>query len=115
MEQGADMPEFGISAQGVSTFFLNGELDLATASLFETTVVEAVERGGPITLDMTAVSFVDSSGLRSIVRLVNALPSGCIILHGVREEVAKVIALVGLEQALPNLYVLPCAVKATEP
>ncbi|MDQ4109359.1 MAG: STAS domain-containing protein [Actinomycetota bacterium] len=88
-------------------FFLQGELDLATAPLLNTAIHPAVTRGGPIILDFNDVAFVDSTGVAAIVSALKALPSGCIILHGVHNGVQKVVDLMGVGQA-PNLHVIPC-------
>jgi anti-anti-sigma factor len=101
------MPNFGITTEGSRMFFLEGELDVATIPLMHTAIGEAVSRGGPITIDMSDVSFVDSSGVGAILNYVNALPSGCIVLHGVHDGVGKVMDLMGVNQA-ESLHVIPC-------
>jgi anti-anti-sigma factor len=101
------MPNFGISSDGPRMFFLQGELDLAAAPLLNTAIEPAVARGGPITLDFGDVTFVDSTGVAAIVSALKALPSGCIILHGVHNGVQKVVDLMGVGQA-PDLHVIPC-------
>ena len=83
------MPNFGITTEGPRMFFLEGELDVATIPLLHTAIGGAVSRGGPLTIDMSDVSFVDSSGVGAILNYVNALPSGCIVLHGVHDGVGK--------------------------
>jgi anti-anti-sigma factor len=89
-------------------FFLSGELDLATLPLMETAIAPAVAKGGPITLDLSDLKFIDSSGVGSIIRNVRDLPSGCIILHGVRNAVQRILELMGVKSE--NLHVIPCTV-----
>jgi anti-sigma B factor antagonist len=101
------MPNFGMSSDGQRMFFLQGELDLATVPLMNTAIEAAVARGGPITLDFGDVTFVDSTGVAAILSALRALPSGCLILHGVHNGVQKVVDLMGVGQA-PNLHVIPC-------
>jgi anti-sigma B factor antagonist len=43
-----------------------GELDAASASILATALDEATEAGAGIALDLSGVSFIDSSGLRVI-------------------------------------------------
>ena len=100
-------PNFGITSDGPRMFCLEGELDLATAPLMTTAIEAAVHRGGPITLDFGDVTFVDSTGVVAILSALKALPSGCIILHGVHNGVQMVVDLMGVGQA-PNLHVIPC-------
>lgn len=102
------MTDFGITSDGPRMFFLSGELDLATLPLMETAIAPAVAKGGPITLDLGNLAFIDSSGVGSIVRSVKALPSGCIILHGVRGAAQKVLEIMGVKAE--NLHVIPCTV-----
>jgi anti-sigma B factor antagonist len=102
------MQGFEISSDGTTTFFLRGELDMATVPSFESAIATAVARGGPITLDMDGLSFIDSTGLHALVRALKALPSGCVILHGVHGPVERAIELVGIEQAA-NLHIIPCS------
>lgn len=61
------MPNFGISSDGSRMFLLEGELDMATAPLMTTAIDPAVTRGGPFTLDLSDVTFVDSTGVAAYV------------------------------------------------
>jgi hypothetical protein len=53
------------SSHGASTFFLAGELDVGTAPLLSDTIRAAVARGGPITLDLSNMTFIDSAGVQT--------------------------------------------------
>jgi anti-sigma B factor antagonist len=101
------MADFGIS-QGSPTFFLAGEIDLATAPIIEAAIGDAVASGGPITLDVSQVSFLDSSGIGIIVAALKHLPSGCIVLHGVVPHVQRALDLTGVTE-IPNLHTIPCS------
>ena len=105
------MTDFAITSDGPRMFFLSGELDLATLPLMESTIAPAIAKGGPITLDLSDLKFIDSSGVGSILRSLKDLPSGCIILHGVRNTAQKVLEIMGVK-SLENLHVIPCAVLA---
>jgi anti-anti-sigma factor len=102
------MTDFAITSDGPRMFFLSGELDLATLPLMESTIASAVAKGGPITLDLSDLTFIDSSGVGSILGHLKALPSGCIILHGVRSAVLRVVEVMGIQ--LETLHVIPCTV-----
>jgi anti-anti-sigma factor len=102
------MADFAITSDGHRMFFLSGELDLATLPLMETTIAPAVAKGGPVTIDPSHLTFIDSSGVGSIVRSLKDLPSGCIILHGVRGAAQKILAIMGVKAE--NLHVIPCTV-----
>jgi anti-anti-sigma factor len=100
---------FGITAHGSTQFSLKGELDLATAPLMTLAIADAAFRGGPITMDMTDVTFMDSTSVEAIVRLARALPSGCILLHGLQVRVGRVMDIMGVGDAPPNLHMIPCS------
>jgi anti-anti-sigma factor len=86
---------FIVAPVGPNTFFLGGELDMETAPALEQAVLPSAEAGGPIVLDLSAVSFVDSTGLRAFLRIAQALGDrGCVILHAPRERVRRVLDLV---------------------
>jgi anti-sigma B factor antagonist len=108
LEKGSEMADFGITAQGPNMFFLSGELDVATVPIMNVAIADAVSRGGPITIDMTDLTFMDSSGVGAIIGSVKALPTGCIVLHGAHDGVGKVLDLMGVDRAVPNLHILSC-------
>lgn len=99
-----------IVGHGPSTFSLMGEIDLASAPDLDAMLIQATTMDGPLVLDVTAVGFMDSSGVRSVLGALKSKPSGCIVLHGVREGPAKVLRLTGLDQ-VPALHLIPCDVE----
>ena len=102
------MTDFAVTSDGHRMFFFSGELDLASLPLMETTIAPAIAKGGPVTIDLSDLKFIDSSGVGSIIRSLKDLPSGCIILHGVRGGAQKVLELMGVRAE--NLHVIPCTV-----
>ena len=64
----------------------------------------------PCTVDMRPLKFMDSSGVQTIVAAAKLrTPEACIVLHGVHDQLQKVVELTGIE-VLPNLHVIPCTV-----
>jgi anti-sigma B factor antagonist len=108
-EKGSTMGDFGITAHGPRMFFLSGELDTATVPIMNVAIADAVSRGGPITIDMADLTFMDSSGVGAIIGSAKTLPTGCIVLHGAHDGVGKVLDLMGVDRAIPNLHVIPCS------
>jgi anti-sigma B factor antagonist len=78
---------------------IRGEIDLATAPELEAQVIQAFE-GGPssVVLDLTALTFIDSSGLRALVSLSNhARDRGAsLALKNVPRHAQRVLDLTGL-------------------
>jgi anti-anti-sigma factor len=101
------MADFQVHSDGPSTLFLSGELDLATLPTFE--MAMAAVSDGPITLDISRMTFMDSKGAGAIAKASEKLSSGCIILHGVGVEVRRVIDILALEK-MSKLHVVPCDV-----
>lgn len=99
---------FDIVRYGPNMYFVGGELDMATAPMLEAALEESVARGGVILVDMSAVGFVDSMGIRGIIKLARRLRTGCVVLHGVQERVSQVFELVRLVDQ-PNIHVDACA------
>jgi anti-anti-sigma factor len=102
------MADFGITATGSSTFALSGELDLATVPLVEVAIRDTVGRDGSMLLDVTFVTFADSSGIGALLRSAQALSTGCLVLHGVQDGVGRVIDIMGVGNGVPNFHVIPC-------
>jgi anti-anti-sigma factor len=102
------MPNFEITPDGHG-FIVTGELDLANAREFAAAFREALPVGGPCTVDMRPLRFMDSSGIQTIVAAAKLAPDACIVLHGVHDEVQKVVEMTSIE-AMPNLHVIPCTV-----
>jgi anti-anti-sigma factor len=102
------MTDFGIRADGPHMFSVSGELDIATVPLMNVAIAHAVSQGGPITIDVSFLTFMDSTGVGAILKSAKELASGCIVLHGVHDEVGRVIELMGVDGARQNLHVIPC-------
>ena len=65
-----DTPSFSIEVSeeaGSVTVTAVGEIDVATAPEVERQLLEHIEAGAAVTLDLHGVSFIDSSGLRALV------------------------------------------------
>jgi len=88
---------------------LSGELDFANAVEFAAALRENIPIGGPVTVDMRKLKFMDSTGIQAIVAAAKVSPEACIILHGVHDEVQKIVTITGIDRA-PNLHVIPCTI-----
>jgi anti-sigma B factor antagonist len=82
---------------------LRGELDLAGAQLFEETIEQLATAGaGRVILDLRELEFLDSSGLRLIMRLHKQLGQASAELLLVRgpNSVQRIFALTRVDQVL---------------
>ena len=103
------MSAFEVRFNGCGTFVLRGELDLATVRLLNVALADAVADGGMITLDMSAVTLMDSSGAHALVDAATRLPLGSLTVYGPQRQVRQVFRILGIEHA-PNLSFFPSIV-----
>ena len=81
----------------------HGELDLATVGTLEAEIDELVATGfTTIVLDLRALSFIDSTGLRLIIKQ-SRRPDGSVRLIDGSEPVARIFDLTGVRATLPFL------------
>jgi anti-anti-sigma factor len=85
----------------VAVAAFDGELDLATIEAFEEAVASVGE--GPIVIDLTAVRFIDSSGIHGIVRARQARAErgvAAALVVAPRSAVDRVLEMSGLRESL---------------
>lgn len=103
---------FEIVQFGPNMYFIGGELDMATSPRLEDAVRPSVEAGGPLVLDLSAVSFLDSTGVRAIISIARALGSrGCVLLHAPQPRVGRVLDIVRIGD-MANIHVEACSLIA---
>jgi anti-sigma B factor antagonist len=104
----ADVPSFELVVEpGESevTFVPRGELDLATAPELEDKVLDALRDGSrTVILDLRELTFMDSTGVRTIVAAhQTAGDSGCglrVVRPPRDSAVSRVIEISGIDEAL---------------
>ena len=90
-----------------------GEIDLSTSDQLDAAVVEALaQETAHLTLDLSEVTFLDSSGLGVIVKALKRAKEGTIVFDvvAVNDRVIKVFKLTGLDSVLeiyPTLDAVP--------
>jgi anti-anti-sigma factor len=90
---------------GATVATLIGELDLPAADASYEEIDAAARDSGALVLDLSQLTFIDSSGLRLVVRLNVSAGEGAFTLSIVQgpENVQQVFEIVGLLDALPFL------------
>jgi anti-anti-sigma factor len=87
------------------TFRVSGELDISNAEDLLETLVEPLRSEGDVTLDISGLRFVDSSGIRVLLQAARDLEGrGWLVMRDPQPAVLRVIELMGLER-LQNLRV----------
>lgn len=95
-----------------------GELDIATADALRDPVEEALEASGAVILELSALEFIDSVGIWTLVRLCQrALRSDrrFAVVHGAHDQVERVFELTGLNQHVPIFTSLELALESLGP
>jgi len=88
-----------------------GDIDMATADAFASALEPSIAQGGPVPIDLSGVSFMDSTGVYVLVEAAAALGDrGCIIVHGAHDGVAKLFELTGLANTRGNIHIVGCSV-----
>jgi anti-sigma B factor antagonist len=76
---------------------LTGELDLLVYEKADIALSPLFEAPGDVTLDVSDLTFIDSSGIRLLVRLEQAIRDrGVLHLRGASAHVARVFQVAGL-------------------
>ena len=110
LNQGAGGPEkspaFTVriepSANGSSVVALSGELDLSTIPRMEPALLEQIRQRTAVLVDLTDLSFIDSSGIGVLIRAFresNGNPMH--VLVGPGSQVERVFQVAGMADAMP--------------
>ena len=100
-------PSFRVEpGDGERVLVLIGELDMASTDTLST-AIDDVRGSGDITLDMHRLTFIDSSGIRALHRAAQGTAGGRLVLSRPTPAVSRVLDLVGLTEASPNVVVRP--------
>jgi anti-sigma B factor antagonist len=90
---------FHVELDGLLSARLIGELDLSSYDAATASLSPLFEAAGDVVLDMSELSFVDSSGIRLFIRLHQALHDrGGLILRSPTPHVARVLEIAGLPE-----------------
>ncbi len=103
------------SDRDVDVAVLSGELDMGTVSVVKDALMQALGEGRTrLLIDLSDVSFIDSSGLSVFVTALRESRSrgGCVGLLKPQAVVRSVIELTRLDQALPIFEDVTEAVEA---
>jgi anti-sigma B factor antagonist len=90
---------FHVELDGERAARLRGELDVAAYDDAAAAAAPLFEAAGDVTLDLSDLSFVDSSGIRLFIRLHKALDGrGVLILRSPTAHVAYILEIAGLPE-----------------
>ncbi len=92
---------YSVTQQGdITTVFLSGDVDLERSPMARKVLLETVDQGQNLMVDMSAVNYIDSSGVASLVEALQASKKKNLefSLTDVSEPALKVFKLARLEK-----------------
>ena len=94
-----------LSIEQGSSIRLSGELDLSSAPELDRVLETAVEHGGAVLVDLSELTFMDSTGINAFLKAALSLSGrGCLVLHGEQDRVRRILDLVGADGSIHNLH-----------
>lgn len=96
-------------SEGQHIAVAESRLDAAVATEFKDALRRAMQGGqGPVTLDLSQVLFMDSSGLGAVIAVLKAMPQGrALRLCGLTPNVARVFRLTRMDSVFTILDAAP--------
>ena len=90
-------------AGGQTTVHLTGVLDMSTVGLLRETIEPLLRDGADVVVDLSEVTFCDSTGLGAIVTLHRraGMDEATFALRSPRQRVAAVLKMTGVDQVVP--------------
>jgi anti-anti-sigma factor len=85
------------------TLYVSGELDIATASMLERTVAGTLDgQGGEFRLDVSAMTFMDSTGAQALLHVHNRVESldRRLVIVSPTRLVRRVLEIMGLDRVI---------------
>lgn len=97
-----DSPAFSVETldeTGTTVVRATGEIDVATAPQIEARLLALIDEGGPVSLDLNDVTFIDSSGLRALVTARQKADENSVefLLAGRSPAVDRLLEVTGLD------------------
>jgi anti-sigma B factor antagonist len=86
---------FEIRADHDGVLWLSGELDLEQMDMFGAIATASLNGQRQVILELSGLTFLDSSGIRAILRFADLVPEG-IILRNPSDNVSKVLEIAGV-------------------
>jgi anti-anti-sigma factor len=81
-----------------STLHLAGELDIDSADRFTAAALSHADGQRGLTLDLSELTFLDSGGIRAILRLARGMQPATLVLRHPRTNVKQVLDIVQIDR-----------------
>ena len=84
--------------EGGALVTVSGEVDLAAASEFGAGLREAFDQGNEVTVDVSGVTFMDSTGVAGFARLIRQ--GADLTVEGASPAVARLLEITGIDRLI---------------
>jgi anti-anti-sigma factor len=86
---------------GRAIVFVHGEIDMSSGRLFQNALSAAQQRSPEVVVDVSGVTFMDSTGINALIRAYGRKPaSGSLGVVGAKPAVQKVFDITGVSGLL---------------
>lgn len=89
---------FEIRSDADGVLWLSGELDLAQVEAFRDSASANLDGQREVVLEMSDLTFLDSSGIRAILQFGALVPDRAVVLRNPQENVRQVLAIAGVDE-----------------
>jgi anti-sigma B factor antagonist len=94
-------------APGSPVLAFPAEVDMASAEEVRASLTPLIQAGGSIVIDLSAVTFMDTTGVHALLQAAEALAGrGCLIVQGANAQVTRLLAIAGMRSARPNIHII---------
>jgi anti-anti-sigma factor len=97
--------------RGATVLRVEGEIDLASAEQFASGLRAASQAEGPVVIDLIAVPFMDSSGLKSLLAASSELGDGVVLAMSPGSPIVSLLDIAGVSD---RFAVYPTAAAALD-
>jgi anti-anti-sigma factor len=91
------MSDLEVQADADGSFRLSGEFDMSSVEPFRLAIETSADPEREIVLDLTDLTFLDSSGIRAILTMAQEIGTNGVLLKNPQPNVRRVIELIGIE------------------
>jgi anti-anti-sigma factor len=91
------MSDLEVQAAPDGTLRLSGEFDMSSVETFRLAVETSADPDREIVLDLTELTFLDSSGIRAILTMAREIGTNGVVMRNTQPNVRRVIELIGIE------------------
>jgi anti-sigma B factor antagonist len=91
------MSDLEVHVDADGTLRLSGEFDMSSVETFRLAVETSADPEREIVLDLTELTFLDSSGIRAILTMAQEIGANGVVMRNPQPNVRRVIELIGIE------------------